>query len=94
MNATSRRDAAGLQRRLQRFERWDFLVDESAGDSVQQIIGLLTNNKNVVLEFGRYGNALEAYMLVANYLTRRIHELYVDLVERSLGDDAQSRRSW
>ena len=26
-----------------------------------------------MLEFGRYGNALEAYILVANYLTRRIH---------------------
>ncbi len=77
---------AALQRRLQRFERWNFLVTEAAGDSVQQIVGLLHDNKNVVLEFGRYGNSLEAYMLVANYLTRRIHEMYVDQVERSLGD--------
>ena len=79
----------GLQRRLQRFERWGFLVDESTGDSVTQIINLLMNGKNVVLEFGRYGNELEAYILVANYLTRRIRDKYVDLVERSLGDDAQ-----
>jgi len=42
-----------------------------------------------VLEFGRYGNELEAYILVANYLTRRIRDRYVDMVERSLGDDAQ-----
>ncbi len=77
---------AALQRRLQRFERWEFLVTQSSGDSVQQIVGLLRDNKNVVLEFGRYGNSLEAYMLVANYLTRRIHELYVDAVERALGD--------
>ncbi len=79
----------GLQRRLQRFERWGFLVDESTGDSVQQIINLLMSGKNVVLEFGRYGNELEAYILVANYLTRRIRDRYVDMVERSLGDDAQ-----
>jgi uncharacterized protein len=80
----------GLQRRLQRFERWGFLVEESVGDSVQQIIQLLVDQrKNVVLEFGRYGNELEAYILVANYLTRRIRDLYVDMVERSLGDDAQ-----
>ncbi len=79
----------GLQRRLQRFERWGFLVDESTGDSVNQIINLLMNGKNVVLEFGRYGNELEAYILVANYLTRRIRDKYVDMVERSLGDDAQ-----
>ncbi|MEO8612704.1 MAG: ATP-binding protein, partial [Chloroflexota bacterium] len=79
----------GLQRRLQRFERWHFLVEESTGDSVQQIIKLLVEQKkNVVLEFGRYGNELEAYILVANYLTRRIRDLYVDMVERSLGDDA------
>ena len=35
----------GLQRRLQRFERWDFLVEESTGDSVQQIIKLLVEQQ-------------------------------------------------
>lgn len=79
---------AALQRRLQRFERWEFLATESVGDSVQQIVSLLGSKRNVVLEFGRYGNSLEAYMLVANYLTRRIHELYVDAVERALGDSS------
>ncbi len=79
---------AALQRRLQRFERWEFLVTESVGDSVEQIVDLLANRRHVVLEFGRYGNSLEAYMLVANYLTRRIHEMYVDKVERALGDEA------
>ncbi len=79
---------AALQRRLQRFERWQFLVTESAGDSVQQIVQILETGRSVVLEFGRYGNSLEAYMLVANYLTRRIHDMYVDRVERALGDTA------
>jgi len=45
-----------------------------------------------VLEFGRYGNSLTAYMLVANYLTRRIHEMYVKRVEEALGDSAQEPR--
>jgi uncharacterized protein len=80
---------SALQRRLERFERWAFLSREPVGDSVQQIIDQLVNQqKSVVLEFGRYGNSLEAYMLVANYLTRRIHEQYVEKVERALGDDA------
>ncbi len=79
---------AALQRRLQRFERWDFLVPESTGDTVSQILNLLNDGKSVVLEFGRYGNSIEAYILVANYLTRRIHEQYVDRVERALGDTA------
>jgi len=78
---------AALQRRLERFERWHFLIPENDGDSVRQIIDLLVNEeKSVVLEFGRYGNSLEAYMLVANYLTRRIHHHYVEKMERSLGD--------
>lgn len=78
---------SALQRRLERFERWHFLVPENTGDSVQQIINLLVKDqKSVVLEFGRYGNSLEAYMLVANYLTRRIHHHYVEVMERSLGD--------
>jgi uncharacterized protein len=78
---------AGLQRRLQRFERWGFLTPEPVDDSVRKIVHLLVEQeKSVVLEFGRYGNSLEAYMLVANYLTRRIHEQYVEKMERSLGD--------
>jgi DNA helicase HerA-like ATPase len=75
-----------LQRRVQRFERWDFLVEESTGDSVKQILNQLEQGRSVVLEFGRYGNSLEAYILVANYLTRRIHEQYVERVEKALGD--------
>ncbi|MDQ7024056.1 MAG: ATP-binding protein [Anaerolineae bacterium] len=78
---------AALQRRLERFERWHFLVPENNGESVKQIIDLLVNQeKSVVLEFGRYGNSMDAYMLVANYLTRRIHHHYVEKMERSLGD--------
>ena len=41
---------------------------------------------NVVLEFGRYGSDLGAYILVANFLTRRIHRLYVERKEKSFGE--------
>lgn len=78
-----------VQRRMERFERWGFLVAETPPDSVKQIINILVDQqKSVVLEFGRYGNSLDAYMLVANYLTRRIHEAYVERVEKALGDAA------
>lgn len=80
---------SALQRRLQRFERWDFLVEEQDSDSVQRIIDYLVNQrKSVVLEFGKHGNSLEAYMLVANYLTRRIHHRYIEMVDQSLGDNS------
>ncbi len=76
-----------LSRRLARFERFEFLKRDGAmSDSVNKIIGYLEAHKSIVLEFGRYGSALEAYILVANFLTRRIHRSYVDRVEKSLGD--------
>ncbi len=78
-----------LIRRLQRFQRFGFLVPQAQGDSVQEIITYLDKGISVVLEFGRYGNALEAYILVANYLTRRIRERYVHRIEESLGDEGK-----
>ncbi len=78
-----------LHRRLSRFERWEFLKkDGSSGNSVREIINLISQQKSVVLEFGRYGNNIAAYILVANYLTRRIHQHYVEAVEKALGDAA------
>ena len=77
-----------LSRRLERLTRFDFLRDSWKGDSAQSIIEYLEKGINVVLEFGRYGNSLEAYILVANYLTRRIHQMYIERVERALGDAA------
>jgi DNA helicase HerA-like ATPase len=78
-----------LSRRLERLTRFDFLRDSWKGDSAQRIVEYLDKGINVVLEFGRYGNSLEAYILVANYLTRRIHQMYVERVESALGDAAQ-----
>ncbi len=80
---------SALIRRLERFRKFGFLVPQATGDSVNEIINYLENGYNVVLEFGRYGNALEAYILVANYLTRRIRDHYVQRVESSLGDESQ-----
>lgn len=78
-----------LSRRLDRLTRFDFLRDSWKGDSAQRMIEYLEKGISVVLEFGRYGNALEAYILVANYLTRRIHQMYVERVERALGEVSQ-----
>ncbi len=82
-----------MQRKLSLLRRWDFLVERaSAEDPVERILQYLDSGKNVVLEFGRYGDQLEAYILVANYLTRRIHKRYVERKERALGDQAQEPR--
>lgn len=77
-----------LGRRLERLTRFDFIRDTLQTDSAEEILRYIDRGMTVVLEFGRYGNALEAYILVANYLTRRIHKMYVDRVEKALGNKA------
>ncbi len=74
-----------IQRKLEQLRRFEFLVDHATDDPIGRILDYLTSGKNVILEFGRYGNALEAYILVANYITRRVHQKYVDQKERYVG---------
>ncbi len=49
---------------------------------------------NIVLEFGRYGNMLDAYVFVANFLTRRMHQKYVEKKENAFGNRPPSLRRW
>ena len=64
---------------------YGFLKPKAPDDSVGRIMKYLEAGTNVVLEFGRYGTDLGAYILVANFLTRRIHRQYVEKKERSFG---------
>ncbi len=64
---------------------YDFLRPKALDDSVGRIMKYLDANTHVVLEFGRYGSDLGAYILVANFLTRRIHRQYVEKKEASFG---------
>jgi len=72
-----------------------FLIDERETpidvDAVRQIMTYLDGGKNVVLEFGQHTQPLR-YMLVANILTRRIHDYYVKKTEESLGGDKPKPR--
>ncbi len=81
-----------IQRKFDFFRRMDFLVPGKADDIVEDIFRRLNLGIHVVLEFGVYGNTLAAYILVANYLTRRIHERYVkqkNLAAGKKADDPQ-----
>ncbi len=82
-----------LHRKLQRLERLPFVTKERHDDSVKRVMEYLQNGKHVVLEFGRYRDKLEAYILVANLLTRRIHHQYVEQVERALSGDGQAPKN-
>ncbi len=81
-----------LHRRLQRLRRLPFLVPKVEQDSVKRVLEYLERGMSVVLEFGRYGDNLAAYILVAILLTRRIHDQYVRRSERALAEDAAKPR--
>ncbi len=81
-----------IQRKLAQLHRFGFLVDKADDDPIGRILDYITSGQSVVLEFGRYGNALEAYILVANYITRRIHKAYVERKEAYLGGQGQEPR--
>ncbi len=73
-----------MQRKFELFRRLDFLRPPT-DDMVEYIFNALNRGINVVLEFGVYGSSLAAYVLVANYLTRRIHAKYVEQKNKAAG---------
>ena len=83
---------SALHRRLERFRRFDFIEEQGEHNSVGRILEYLQRGMHVVLEFGRYRDDLTAYILVANLLTRRIHERYVQQKESAMGDRALEPR--
>jgi DNA helicase HerA-like ATPase len=78
-----------IQRKLGLFRRFDFLQPRVHEDVIGKIMEYLDRGIHVILEFGRYGSTLEAYILVANFLTRRIHSRYVRRMEAALGRKTQ-----
>ncbi|MEX2599714.1 MAG: ATP-binding protein [Dehalococcoidia bacterium] len=80
-----------LRRRLRPLERLEFTTDRapSGQGTVQKVLEYLKDGRHVVFEFGRHGDNLTAYLLVANLLTRRIHGEYRRLTERALADNTK-----
>ncbi len=72
-----------LHRKLKRLENFPFMVQkgQADGDVVDRIMEYLDRGINVVLEFGQQTSML-CYLLVANIISRRIHEMYVKKSER------------
>ncbi|MCS7187169.1 MAG: ATP-binding protein [Armatimonadota bacterium] len=82
----NRESLAALYRKLRRVADLPFIVPSDkkpSKDVVETIMRYLQRGIHVVLEFGRQGSML-AYLLVANILARRIHEMYVQMTEEYL----------
>ena len=83
---------SALRRRLDTLTRLGFLTTKTKNNAIQGIMGYLDRGIHVVLDFGRYSDNLAAYMLVANLLTRRIHEKYRERMERATAEDGAKPR--
>ena len=77
---------ATLHNRLGRLARLDFIAETGRFQSIQELLGYLENGRTVVLDFGPFANNLTAYILIANVLTRRIHQQYRERKERASGN--------
>lgn len=77
---------ATLHNRLGRLARLDFISETGRFQSIQELLQYLENGRTVVLDFGPYANNLTAYILMANVLTRRIHQQYRERKERASGN--------
>lgn len=73
---------SALQRKLLQVRRLPFVrphvTEKDSG--LDKLIAALTQRQHVVLEFGQQRNLL-AYMLAANVITRRIHQIWTERVE-------------
>jgi hypothetical protein len=68
---------SAVHRKLKRIENFPFMVERLEGsDAVDTMMDYIDRGIHIVLEFGRQTSIL-AYLLVANIISRRIHEKYV-----------------
>ena len=80
--------AEGLHNKLRRLFNKEYIREEPATDSVQEIINTIKAGRHVVLSFGKFESDLD-YLLVSNLLTRRIRSVWENLTNnfRSSGED-------
>ena len=73
-----------LYRRLQHLNSFDFVKKGSQSTTIKALMEQLKSGRHVVFEFGKWGSDLTAYLLVANLLTRKIHQEYKTLTEQAI----------
>lgn len=73
-----------LRRKLERLIKLPFLKDTVPTDYIKQIMEFLQKGINVVIEFGNVSTL--GYMLVANIITRHIHDMYVKSSEEAISN--------
>lgn len=84
---------AALYRKLKRVERLSFFVSAIPGQAssrsiIDELVEYLDRGVSVIIEFGNHSSNF-VYLLIANMITRRIHQYYIAKTERFLGAPQQ-----
>jgi hypothetical protein len=85
--------AEALHSKLRRLFNASYIVEEAAGNALQQMIENLDHGQHIVLSFGKHESDLD-YLFVSNLLTRRIRRVWEKRTNnfRSGHQDAQEPR--
>jgi len=76
---------AALYRKLRPLAHYDFFSQSSDDeDVINHMMSYIDNGISIIIEFGRYTSTL-CYLLMANIITRRVHERYIEKTETYLG---------
>lgn len=79
-----------LRQKLARIKSKSYVVEDSQTSAIDNMLYHLERGEHVILQFGKHDDLLD-YMLVANIVTRRIHQRYTER-EHASGFDGQQRR--
>ncbi|MBV9174887.1 MAG: ATP-binding protein [Chloroflexi bacterium] len=90
-NGGNNNSLSALRSKLRLIDRLPFVERSLARSTLDELIARLERGHHVVLEFGRQRNLL-AYILAANVITRRLHELWVKKTERYWNTKDESDR--
>jgi len=82
---------SALRSKLRLIDRLPFVERSLRRSTLDELIAQLERGQHVVLEFGRQRNLL-AYILAANVITRRLHELWVKKTENYWNTKNESDR--
>ena len=74
---------SALKRKLEALRRRAYVEDSAKGSVINTLIDALMARQHVVLEFGKFDHTID-YMLVANIITRKIHQRWRERTEAYL----------
>ncbi len=80
-----------LRQKLAVLRRRKYILEHAETSAIDDLLANLQRGKHVILQFGAYQSFLD-YMLVANIVTRRIHQRYTEQVDSQSGPASVPRQ--